>query len=73
MVQSRSSIMAAKPCPRTQATYTVTFDVAARRRLCRGQPGLSAGSFTIAKATPTITAKDLVGYDKPIDCIGCVD
>lgn len=44
--------------PTDAGTYTVTFDVAAGADYAEAT-GLSAGSFTIAKATPTITAKDL--------------
>lgn len=44
--------------PTDAGTYTVTFDVAASADYAVAT-GLSAGSFTIAKATPTITAKDL--------------
>lgn len=44
--------------PTGAGTYTVTFDVAASADYAAAT-GLSAGSFTIAKATPIITAKDL--------------
>ena len=62
--------------PTDAGTYTVTFDVAEGADYAAAT-GLSAGSFTIAKATPTITAKDLsvminqsTALDASIDPVG---